>query len=1167
MIRATILLSFLAFAIGAGPTPPDRSRGVLPVDAAGKPLNLDFEAGTLQDWKARGEAFAGPPVEGDTVAARRGDMASRHAGTFWVGGFEAHGDAARGTLTSAPFQVTHPYASFLIGAGSRPTTRAEVVAQATGKVLFKASGDDTEDMRPAVVDLRAHRGERIFVRLVDDDSEGWGHVNFDDFRFHDEPPAVAPRTLPDLVEHDGLAPEEAARAMTLPPGFSARLFAGEPDVMQPIAFAFDDQGRLWVAEAYSYPLHVPEDQARDRILIFEDADGDGHFDTRKVFADKLNLVSGLEVGFGGVYVGAAPNLLFIPDKDHDDTPDGPPVVLLDGWAFQDTHETLNSFAWGPDGWLYGCHGVFTHSRVGKPGTPDADRTPINAGIWRYHPTKHAFEVFAHGTSNPWGVDFDDHGQAFETACVIPHLYHMIQGGRFERQAGPHFNPSTYDDLKTIADHRHYVGGNPHAANGRSDGSGGGHAHAGAMIYLGGAWPEEFRGSLFMNNIHGARLNRDTLAPEGSGFVGHHAPDFLLTHDRWSQIINLKYGPDGQVTLIDWYDKNQCHHFDVKGHDRTNGRIFKIVHEDARPTPVDLRACSDAELVAMQRHPNEWQVRHSRRVLQERGPNPEVQAALAELASTHPDEPRRLRALWALHAVGGLDESRISRFLRDSGPYVRAWTVQLALQDADSPDLPLIRRLTELAASDPSVVVRLYLASAAQRIAVNRRFDLLSALVQHGEDAADHNLPLMIWYASEPLAEADTGAALRLAERSEIPLVRAYLARRVASLGTPEALTALIGQVRRERRPAARRDMLREAVEALKGRKQVPMPPSWPDADAELSNSPDEPTRELATALGLTFGDPSAMARLRARLVDPKAGAAPRRDALAALLKAHAPDLSGTLHGLLSEPELRAPAIRGLAALDDPRTPEILLNVYQSLPAPERRDALNTLAARVGSARALLSAVGAQRLPAADLSADLVRQLHNLKDAAVDSRLAEVWGTVRETGQDRAKLIARSKALLTSKPQVKPDPMLGRAVFARTCAQCHTLFDEGGKVGPELTGSNRADLDYLLSNVLDPDALIGKDYLAHVVATTDGRVLTGIIRAEDQDSVTLVTANETLVLPRSEIEDRKASDKSMMPDDLWSKLSEHEVRSLVTYLASPAQVPLPPSDEKNPEARP
>src|SRR5207249_8611655 len=184
------------------------------------------------------------------------------------------------------------------------------------------------------------------------------------------------------------------------------------DVRQPIAMALDDRGRLWVAEAYSYPVRRKDRDAKDRILIFEDTKGTGKFDKRTVFYEGLNLVSGLEVGHGGVSVGAAPYLLFIPEKNQDDKPDSEPQKLLDGFGYEDTHETLNSFIWGPDGWLYGCHGVFTHSRVGKPGTRDAKRIPINAGIWRYHPTRHVFEVFAHGTSNPWGLDFDDWGQAF-----------------------------------------------------------------------------------------------------------------------------------------------------------------------------------------------------------------------------------------------------------------------------------------------------------------------------------------------------------------------------------------------------------------------------------------------------------------------------------------------------------------------------------------------------------------------------------------------------------------------------------------------------------------------------------------------------------------------------------------------------------------------------------
>src|SRR5207248_11500440 len=164
----------------------------------------------------------------------------------------------------------------------------------------------------------------------------------------------------DVYKYAGLPPDKAAEVMTVPEGFTVQLFAGEPDVVQPIAFCLDDRGRLWVAEALSYPVRQKENEGLDRIVIFEDTDGDGKFDKRTVFMEGLNLVSGLEVGFGGVWIGAAPYLLYVPIQDGADRPAGPPHVLLDGWALQDTHETLNTFTWGPDGWLYGCHGVFTH---------------------------------------------------------------------------------------------------------------------------------------------------------------------------------------------------------------------------------------------------------------------------------------------------------------------------------------------------------------------------------------------------------------------------------------------------------------------------------------------------------------------------------------------------------------------------------------------------------------------------------------------------------------------------------------------------------------------------------------------------------------------------------------------------------------------------------------
>ncbi len=1180
------MLRLVAALLLAGLAARSGSDGDLPVGLDGRPLNLDFETGDLRDWRAEGEAFRGQPVRGDTVHRRRQDMHSRHQGQYWIGTYEVGGDAPTGVLVSSPFRITKPWASFLVGGGHHKETRVEVVL-ADGTVLFQASGQDREDMRRVVVDLRKHLGKVAFVRVIDQHSGHWGHINFDDFRLHDAPPKIQARA-DNPFPYQGLKAEEAARVMQLPPGFEVRVFAAEPDVRQPIAMTIDERGRLWVVEAYTYPVRQPEGKGKDRILIFEDTDGDGRMDRRKIFCTGLNLVSGIEVGFGGVWVGAAPYLLFIPDRDRDDRPDGPPEVVLDGWGYQDTHETLNSFIWGPDGWLYGCHGVFTHSRVGKPGTPDEQRVRINAGVWRYHPVKKRFEVFAYGTSNPWGVDFDDFGQAFITACVIPHLYHVIQGGRYQRQAGQHFNPYVYDDIKTIADHLHYKGAiQEHAHWGHTPitpadtvAAGGGHAHAGAMVYLGDAWPAQYRGKLFMNNIHGARTNMDILERRGSGFVGHHGPDFLITGDYWSQMLYLRYGPDGQVFVIDWYDRNQCHRTDPRVHDRSNGRVYKIVYRDsgqdrqARPTDslyarllqqyrsgkLDLARLSDVELARLQHHPNDWYVRVARRLLQERAASGGVSADAIELLrkslATAPDPRHRLRAAWALHVCNALRPSDLTRMLEDKNEYVRAWAIQLGFED--SPPSELVQRLPDLAAHDPSPIVRLYLASAMQRTDLSQRWEVLRRLLAHAEDNTDHNLPYMYWYAFEPLVASDPPRAIQVARKGAIRLVRRFTFRRVGDLGTAEALELLTNTLGSSKSVEEQLEILAAFETALKGKRKIAPPAGWAQVAVRLMRSPDARVRDAVVGLSVRFGDKAALRSLRDVVLDRSAPQPSRMRALDALIQVHDPALVEIVRVLTDGRDseaLTSRAIRGAAAVADPVLPKILLDRYPKLRPLEKRATLAVLSTRREWAAKLLDAVAHGTVPRTDLTADLIRQLVNVSDDNLRKRIEKVWGHVRRSDAEKQALIERYRKLIERTDLPAPDVALGRAVFQKICAQCHTLFGKGGHVGPDLTGSNRADLDYALSNVLDPSAVMANDYIPHIIATADGRVITGIVRQQTDRYLVVQTADEQLTLARDEIEAMRQSEQSMMPDNLLEQLTPHEVRSLFAYLASPRQTPI------------
>ncbi len=1155
---------------GEGEKLPEPMDGIKPKTADGRILNLDFETGTLDDWKAEGTAFTGQPIKGDTVAARRGDMRSGHRGNFWIGGYEKTFDPPTGTLTSAPFPVTEPFASFLTNGGEHAETRVELVRKDTDTVIFQIAGENNEELRQVVVDLRPVAGKEIYVRLVDAHPGAWGHLNFDHFRFHSTRPAKVTPSLTkleaDQYPHSGLSAADAAKAMKLPEGFRVTVGAAEPDVKQPIAMALDDRGRVWIAEAYEYPIRA-KGAGRDRILIFEDKDGNGSLETRTVFTEGLNLVSGLEVGFGGVWVGAAPYLLFIPDQNGDDKPDGAPQVLLDGWGYQDTHETLNAFIWGPDGWLYGCHGVFTDSNVGKPGAPEAERGPINAGIWRYHPTRHQFEVFAHGTSNPWGVDFNDYGHAFATACVIPHLFHIIPGARYQRQAGQHFNKHTYRDITTIADHLHYLGATPHGGNNKSDEAGGGHAHAGAMIYLGGAWPAEYRNQVFMNNIHGQRLNMDVPKPRGSGYVGSHGPDFLTTGDRASQILNLRYGPDGQAWMIDWYDMQACHTGNVAAHDRSNGRIYKISYGESKPVSVDLKAASDLELAELVQHANDWSVRHARRILQERAAARPIEVAarqrLTEIATTHPEDTRRLRAIWALHVTGGIDTELTQRLFGDASEQVRSWTITLVQDQAAALPEPMLARLSSMARDDKSPVVRLSIASVLQKIPFGQRWSILASLASHAEDADDHNLPLMYWYAAEPLADVDAerALALGLSAGASIPLLRDFMLRRIGSSDAENALPALVRALGKANQADVQLTFLQAIRTALQGQRRVTAPADWTTVSAALAKSSSDAVRLQARALGVTFGDPAALHAFRELAAAQSASITTRREAIDALLAANDKGLAPTLQALIAEPPLRDIALRGLAQYDDPKTARLLLAAYPQLSADEKRLALGTLCSRTEYARALLSAIEQKQLPGTDLTADLVRQLQYLKDEKLQQQLSTIWGTVRETAADKAQLIETYKQLVSQPGPA--DAMHGRAVFAKTCQRCHVLYGVGNKVGPDLTGSNRANLtgsnranlDYLLSNIVDPSAVMAKEYQQTVIVTDNGRIVTGIVRAEDAKSVTVQTAEAMVVIPKGEIEDRILSDKSMMPDDQLKTFSESEVRALVAYLRGRQQVPM------------
>ena len=1158
-----------------------REPGALPTDEAGNALNFDFESGTLDGWRATGNAFRDQPIRNDTISNRWPNHTSNKQGDFFIGGFEIVKDQATGTLESPVFRITHPYASMLLAGGNTPATRLEIVLchedGANGEVLFTALGNQSEQMRRLVADLRNHQGRLARLRLVDESRGGWGHLNFDDFRLHAVAPATGEvqvtgrSTRNPLLQHlvpnplsaiDKKSDHPAKRTleqMYVEPGFSVDLIAAEPDLHQPMAFTFDARGRLWVVEGYCYPQKRAPGQGLDRILILADNDSDGSFETRKVFAEGLNLVSGLAVGHGGVWVGAAPELLFIPDSDQNDTPDSQPVSVLDGFGYADTHETLNSFVWGPDGWLYGLQGVFNRSAVGPPGCAPQDRREFQAAVWRYHPTNGNFEVFAHGGSNPWGLDYDQHGQLFMTHCRSfwggGPTTHVMRGGHYWNQVNSgypaYISPSAPESLPHLknfllasARYGHGEGG---AGKPGSKEVYGGHAHVGTMIYQGDNWPAEYRHALYTHNLHGHQMNRQVNRREGGGYHTVHAGrDMFLCIDPQYIGVALHVGPDGAAYLSDWYDPRHCHNPNVEEWNRGNGRIYRLKYDAAfAPASVNYYQASDRALADAQTHANDWHARAARLVLAERAAKRQIDdeavARLYQLACEAPTAAGRLRGLWGLHACGRLTAEWLRQFAQDQDEYVRGWVIELAVQSLN--DDQVADLLWQIARRESSLFVRRYLASAATTVPPELGWKIVERLLSQPENQADRELPGLIWFALAPLLDSDLPRGLALADASQLPVVQdwaTWYAAKQSTLGRDALVSQLAAADEAEM--ARLLTIFGHAIGTSRG---LPMPTQWTEIRGRLYQSPNMAIRSLAEKVGAGFGDETLLAKARLQLAQSASDETAIRHALELLDNYQSPANVEILLAHIDRPQV----MRMLAKYTDDRIADALLERYQAWKPEQRNVAIEVLASRATWALRLMNVVRQGHIAKSDISSLVAQQMHHLNHPQLQRDLLELWGRVGGSAEHLREEISKTSGAYQAAPLWAFSAPAGAMHFQKLCAACHQPDATGKSLAPSLAGTRSKGIDYLVENIIDPDAVIGEDFQARIILTTDGRVITGLVESETQSALTIRTATESVVIAREDIEERKVSQNSFMPAGLLDKLDERERIELLKYVMS------------------
>ncbi|MDG2390725.1 MAG: dehydrogenase [Planctomycetaceae bacterium] len=993
-------------------------------------------------------------------------------------------------------------------------------------------------------------------------------LHADDFipRRQDKPPGPA------------LSPMDAIAKMVVPEGFTVELVAAEPQIFNPVGMAIDEKGRFWVTESFEYPRKEPG-PGRDRIKVLEDTTGDGRVDKVTVFAEGLNIPSGIAVGYGGVWVANSPDILFMQDLDGDLKVDKIEKVVT-GFGRTDTHELPNSLTWGPDGWLYGLNGVFNYCDVKyTPDNPNFDEKhsgwKFTCALFRIHPRTREFELFAEGTSNPWGVAWNKDGEAFLSACVIDHLWHLTQSGYYHRQGGP-YPPHTWK-LESIVKHQHQKA-----------------AYCGIHYYDSDVYPEEYREKLYMGNIHGNCLNADALERDGSTYFGTPRPDFLTANDVWFMPVVQKTGPDGCIYVLDWYDRYHCYqdaNRDPEGVDRGHGRLYRIRYKESPHTPADfnLAAESDDQLIERLSQHNDFIRWTAQRLLSERSSKESRQKLETIATNNSVDQKTRLHAFWSVIGIKPdsenlmIESEFMDRLMSQPDPTIRAWAVRAAGQQFlrsksanefnESEELQ-IAGLVDQAIHDESEDVRVQgviLAGVhAQKTNPHGAFPMYTEFFAEALKLSqkDKLIPNIVWRNLLYYLNDFPEQAVDFATVNDIaagPGGEIMIPRLVAwMIDHPKFDAANIAKVisyhshstgGNSQTAAVCLSMIGERVQnrTLAGEKLKLTKEALGTVVSSIAAGDKNAAPFFSAAmLGASWGDPVALKEAENILANSKSPEAQRLQALNALVA-----VGEEMHVLIAMDQIladkksnpapfRGKMISALGRLRNEHVASLLVLNYYELEPELKPRAIDILTQRKVWSISLLKAIADEEIPTTALNLNQVKRLLATGDKELTKLVAQHWGQIRE-GRDpkRDQVIGEMKQLIRSS---EGDPFAGELVFNKVCGQCHKIYGKGEEVGPEITLNGRNSFEQLLSNVFDPSLVIGASYQSYTVVTDEGRVLNGLLVEDTKSKITLkIQGGKRETIPRAEIEILKKSPVSLMPEKLEEQIKAQELIDLFAFI--------------------
>lgn len=957
-----------------------------------------------------------------------------------------------------------------------------------------------------------------------------------------------------------LSPADAAKSFKVTDDLRFDQVLTEPVVKQPLYMTFDERGRLWVVQYVQYPhpaglkimsrdvfwrivydrfpppptKSMPgEFRGRDVISIHEDTKGTGVYDKHTVFLDGLNIVTSLVHGRGGVWVLNPPYLLFYKTKD--DVPIGDPEVHLQGFGLEDTHSCANNLRWGPDGWLYGAHGSTVSAHVTRPGTKDAPIQMIGQHMWRYHPEKKRFEIFAEGGGNAFGAEFDAQGRLYSGHNGgDTRGFHYVQGGSYRKGFEKHgvlANPYSFGFFEAMKANKSQRFSHSWVLNEAE------------------RLPAKYRGQLFaVEPIHG-RVMLSAVTPDRSSFETKDLGPAVSSSDTWFRPVNIKPGPDGSLYVADFYEAKIAH----GGHndgviDRETGRVYRLTAKDAKFTkPVDLGKKSSLELVELLKSDNRWVREMAQRLLADRKDRSLVPMLVGQVLEGRGQ--LALESLWAIHHLAGVNADLVEKSLNHSEPAVRAWTVRLLADDFQLGD-KTAKWIADAARTEKSVHVRSQWASSAKRVSAAEGLPIVQSLLMRDEDASDIHVPLLLWWAIEKNCAKDRDKVLDMFRESSLwrakiveDTILSRLMKRFAMAGSQKDYETCVELFRLAPEKKHGLILLKGFEEAFKGRSITGLPNELVAEIAKLGGG--------SVAFGVRQGKADAVNKALGIIQNLKAALAERVELIEILGESKEPRSLPVMLSLLSakeSPTLHKTTLGALQSYKDDKIGSEVVKLLPTMAQDVREVAESLLVGRREWSRQLLTAVDAGSIAPKSIPLPTLRKLLLHRDDQIAKLIKKHWGEVKgATTEQMRKEIDRLADVVRVG---KGDPYPGKKLFSAKCANCHAFHAVGGIVGPDLTPFKRDDVPNLLLHIVNPNAEIREGYESSVVITESGRTLSGIVIEKDARVVVLRSAEgQRIVLAKEDIESITVSGISLMPEGLLQGMSDQEVRDLFAYLRS------------------